>query len=188
MLRLYLFISLPLALSLGSIRLEAREYALSSNVLGYADMLTLNAEASMSMSRHWSIGAGALYNPFRFKAGKEGRDINRRQRTFYGGARFWPWHVYSGWWFYGKIQYQEYNFGGLFKPETKEGDRYGAGISFGYTYMLTPFLNIEFGAGFWSGMDIYKVYSCQVCGMTEKSGKKIFILPDNILLALSFVF
>lgn len=173
---------------LSPLDLKARDYAVSSNILQYADMLTLNAEVSVSMSRHWTLGAGALYNPFRFKVGKEGRDISRRQRTFYGGGRYWPWHVYSGWWVFGKAQYQEYNSGGLFKPETKEGDRYGAGLSLGYTYMLTPYLNLELGAGFWGGVDIYKVYSCPVCGITEGSGKKIFFLPDNILLALSFVF
>lgn len=165
-----------------------QEFAVSSNILQYANMLTLNAEASISVSKHFSFDAGALYNPFKFKAGEDRHQINRRQRAFYGGVRYWPWHVYSGWWMAERGQYQEYNFGGIAKLETNEGDRYGAGLSLGYSYMLTPFLNIEMGAGFWSGVDRYRVYACPVCGETLKEGKKFFILPDNILLALSFLF
>lgn len=167
---------------------EAQEFAVSSNVFQYANLLTLNAEASISVSRHFSIDAGVLYNPFRFRLGEDKHSVNNRQRAFYGGVRYWPWHVYSGWWLSAKAKYQEYNKGGFRGPETREGDRAGAGLSFGYTYMLTSFLNLEMGAGFWSGMDSYRIYSCPMCGDTLKKGKKVFILPDNFMLALSFIF
>lgn len=167
---------------------DAQEFAISSNILQYANMLTLNAEASVSVSRHISFDAGVLYNPFRFKAGHDRHDFNNRQRAFYGGVRYWPWHVYSGWWFSGHAKYQEYNNGGLRRLETREGDRYGAGVSFGYTYMLASFLNLEMGAGVWGGIDNYRIYSCPVCGETIGSGRKAFILPDSLTLALSFIF
>jgi hypothetical protein len=58
----------------------------------------------------------------------------------------------------------------------------------GYTYMLGPHLNIEFGLGLWSGLDVYKCYSCPVCGVTLKSGKTRFILPDDIMISFAYVF
>ena len=102
--------------------------------------------------------------------------------------RYWPWYVYSGWWVGGKVQYQEYNWGGLTSDKTEEGDRFGAGISAGYTYMLAPHVNLDFGLGLWGGYDKYKRYSCPVCGLTEASGDRFFILPNDVTLALSFVF
>ena len=111
-----------------------------------------------------------------------------RQQSYSIGARLWPWHTWSGWWFAGKIRYQEYNFGGIRSPETREGDRFGGGLYAGYTYMLGPHLNIEFGLGLWSGLDVYKCYSCPVCGVTLKSGKTRFILPDDIMISFAYVF
>lgn len=72
--------------------------------------------------------------------------------------------------------------------ETREGDRVGAGLYAGYTYMLTPHLNIELGLGLWSGLDMYRCYSCPVCGVTLESGKTYFILPDDVMISIAYVF
>ena len=102
--------------------------------------------------------------------------------------RYWPWHIYSGWWLAGRARYQEYNRGGIRSPETREGERYGAGMAGGYTYMLTPWLNLEVGLGVWGGLDRYVLYECPVCGLTLEKGRKMFLLPDELLVALSLVF
>ena len=44
------------------------------------------------------------------------------------------------------------------------------------------------GAGVWGGFQRYTVYSCPVCGMTEESGEKTFILPNDLALSFSYVF
>ena len=91
-------------------------------------------------------------------------------------------------WTGGKVQYQEYNRGGIRSAVTDEGDRYGAGLSAGFTYMLHPHLNVSVGAGVWGGLQRYTVYSCPVCGITQDSGEKTFILPNDLALTLSYVF
>ena len=167
---------------------QAQNIALSTNVAGYADFGTLNAEASMSVARQWRITAGVKYNHFMFKAGEDGHDLSNKKRLFAAGARFWPWHVYSGWWFAAKMQYQEYNRGGIVSQETVEGDRVGIGATFGYTYMLAKHLNLELGIGGWAGADFYTVYECPVCGLTVGGGRKAFILPNDIIVAISYIF
>ena len=84
--------------------------------------------------------------------------------------------------------WQEYNAGGMFSQQTREGDRYGGGLYAGYAHMLAPHLNLEFGVGMWAGADVFTVYSCPSCGLTLKSGVKGFVLPDDIMLALVYVF
>ena len=161
--------------------------AISTNAAGYVNYGTLNMEASISVARQWTINAGVKYNPFMFKAGEDGHDVSNRQRLFAAGARFWPWHVFSGWWIAAKMQYQEYNVGGITSQETQEGDRYGLGATVGYTYMLGEHFNIEFGLGGWAGADIYTRYECPVCGLTTARGKKAFLLPNDIVVAFSYI-
>lgn len=164
----------------------AQKLAVSTNAVDYADFGTLNAEVAYSLSRHWGVTAGFRYNPFTYSA--DGHALSARQRAFSAGARYWPWHVYSGWWVAGKMQYQEYNRGGITSLQTREGDRYGFGAGGGYTYMLTPHLNLELGLGAWLGLDVFTEYDCPTCGLTVSSGRKFFFLPNDLLVALSYVF
>ena len=173
---------------LGVTTLRAQNIALSTNIAGYANWGTLNLEASCSVARQWTVNAGVKYNPFSFKAGEDEHPVNNRQRLLAAGTRFWPWHVYSGWWIAGKVQYQEYNLGGITSAETTEGDRIGFGATVGYTYMLAKHFNLEFGLGGWVGADFYSVYECPVCGLTVDSGRKGFILPNDIIVAISYIF
>ena len=83
---------------------------------------------------------------------------------------------------------QEYNYGGITSRATREGDRVGAGVYAGYTYMLGPHFNLEFGLGAWAGVDWYDIYSCQVCGLTVDSGNGLFVLPDDIMVSVVYVF
>lgn len=183
-----LFILLASVLSLVCRRADAQTFSISTDLLGYAALGTMNIDASYAVSRRWSVTAGARYNPFTFRKGDPERQFQYRQQSYSVGVRAWPWHTWSGWWLAGKLRYQEYNTGGIFSRETEEGDRYGAGFYAGYTYMLGPHLNIEFGLGIWSGMAVYRRYQCQICGITLEDGKKFFLLPDDFMISLAYVF
>lgn len=167
---------------------QARKFSASANLAGYACLGTLNAELSYSPARRWSITAGARYNPWTFHTPGQKKQFQLRQQSYALGARFWPWHVYSGWWIAGKLQYQEYNMGGIISRRTEEGDRAGAGLAAGYAYMLSENINIEFGIGFWGGVKKYTEFSCPACGVTVSSGIRAFVLPDDVLVSISYVF
>ena len=167
---------------------DGRRFSLSTNVIDYLNLGTLNLEASYGFSRHWSMNMGVRYNPFTFRHPADGTPMQNRKQSYELGARFWPWHVFSGWWVAAKGKYQEYNYGGVFSPETEEGDGYGIGFSAGYSYMLHPNLNLEFGLGFWTGVRKYTVYDCPACGQVTESGTRGFILPNELLLSLVYVF
>lgn len=175
-------------LTLSGLDSMAQTFSLSTDILGYAALGTLNVDASFAVSRRWSLTAGARYNPFTFRKGDPERQFQLRQQSYAVGARVWPWHTWSGWWFAGKLRYQEYNSGGIISRETEEGDRFGTGLYSGYTYMIGPHLNIEFGMGFWTGLAVYRRYQCQICGMTMEEGRKFFLLPDDLMISLAYVF
>lgn len=175
------------ALLLGA-GLKAQDVSVSTNIMGYLNLGTLNLETSYALAQHWSVNAGLKYNPFTFPKGNDGDVMQNRQQSYALGARFWPWHVYSGWWAAARAQYQEYNVGGVSSQETREGDRYGGGFAAGYAYMLGSHFNIEAGAGVWAGRDKYKLYACPTCGRTLESGNKNFMMLNDIILSLSYVF
>jgi len=174
-------------LSLSIQRVNAQDLSVSTNLASWADLGTMNADLAYSVSRHWSVGAGMQYNPFSFT--KSSGDIYQDMQQSYAlSTRYWPWHVYSGWFLAGKAQYQEFNTGGISSPDTTEGDRYGTGLSAGYAKMLGSHLNMEFGLGMWMGRETYIKYACPVCGTVIGEGSKTFLLPDSLLLSLAYIF
>jgi len=174
-------------LSISSVAFSQKT-AISTNIADYAQLGTLNLSVSYSASRHWSVEASTRYNPFSYNEGDPQEQMQLRQRLYAAGVRYWPWHTFSGWWLSTIAQYQEYSMGGILSQETSEGDRVGAGLSLGYSYLLLNHLNLEFGFGMWAGYDKYAKYDCPVCGVTMKEGNEFFLLPNDIILALTYVF
>jgi len=168
---------------------SAQDMSLSTNILGYTWLGTINAELAYGFARHWSTSVGVNYNPFSFP-GRTGiaDKMQAKQRSLSVGFRYWPWHIHSGWWLSMKARAQEYNIGGIIRAETSEGLRYGMGLSGGYTYMLNSSFNLEFGAGVWAGKDYYTRYLCPECGRIVGSGEEYFVLPSDVVLGLVYVF
>lgn len=167
---------------------NAQKVAVSTNLIDYACLGTLNMDVAYSVAQHWSLHAYVKYNPFTFNKGEPDEQFQYRQQSYALGTRFWPWHSFSGWWIAGRMRYQEFNAGGIFSDTAEEGDRVGLGLSAGYTVMISRHFNVEFGIGAWSGLSWFRKYSCPVCGLTLEQGHKWFIYPDDIMISFSYVF
>jgi hypothetical protein len=181
-------IILALVILSWSVSSEAQSVSLSANLLDYAALGTMNVDVSYAFSRHWSAVAGVRYNPFTFMKGDPQKQFQYRQQSYSAGVRMWPGHRWSGWGFASKIRYQEYNVGGILSAETQEGDRLGIGFYSGYTHMISPHFNVEFGVGLWGGWDYYTRYSCPMCGLKVEEGRGGFLLPDDVMVSLVYVF
>lgn len=166
----------------------AQKFQLSTNMLGWASFGTANVQFDYAIERRWTIGVDVRYNPFSFKRKGDWDQMQLKQRSLSAMVRWWPWHVYSGWWVAGKLKWQEYNMGGLVSEKTEEGNRFGAGVTAGYTLMLAEHWNLEFGAGLWGGYKKYSVYACPVCGLRLEEGGKTFIMPNDFMLSVAYVF
>ena len=175
----------------------AQTWAVALNTADAVELGTIGLEGSAAVGQHWSIHAGAKFNPWTFgKASK--RDAlfqepnpdqkQNRKQVYAAGVRWWPWNVYSGWWIGGKGQYQEFNYGGLLTETSQEGDAFGAGFSGGYSLMLKEHWNLDFGLGFWTGWMKYTTYACPSCGKVVEEGQKWFILPNEAILSLVYIF
>ena len=147
---------LPLLLAL-CLPMNAQRYSVGTNAVDWLSLGTLNAEASVAVSQHYSVHVGAELNPWTFRAGDQQKQLQMRQNSYWGGLRWWPWHVYSGWWAGADLRYTVYNGGGIIKRETEEGDAYGAGLYGGYSIMITDLWNLDLGIGVWGGWKEYTI-------------------------------
>lgn len=167
----------------------AQEYSLSTNLVDWANLGTVNLDAGISVSRHITLHAGGRYNPWEFHQNDPCMLIREQQKTVYAGARWWGWYVDAGWWLGGKLQYSAFDQTGLWRPAREKGQAVGVGLSAGYTLMLAEHLNLEFGLGAWVGSRFdYTLYYSPALDDVRESGARPFIAPDNVLLSLMYVF
>ena len=176
-----LLIALPIFCS-------AQNWSVSTNAMDYVSLGTMNAEASMATGRHISINASARINPWTFHKGDPSKQMQNRQQTYAVGIRYWPWHIYSGWWMSGMAQYQEYNRGGIISATTEEGDAYGLSIGAGYSLMLHEHWNLDFGLSLWGGQKTFVTYACPSCGKINEKGAKWFFLPNDLRVSIAYIF
>lgn len=160
---------------------------IATNIIGYANFLTLNAEASFKIKERLSIHAGVKYNPFTFNKGEENQ-MQNRSSILQVGMRYWTWHANSGWFAGGGAEFGYFNYGGIISKETHEGWRAGMNITAGYSLMLSRHFNFEFGVGLFTGYRDSKRYACPRCGETLGNDKKIYVAPNNLLAQMVYLF
>ena len=165
----------------------AQDKGLALNFADAANMGTMGLSASYAVQRHWTAGASVKYNPFTYGRGTE-RETYSRQRSASVVARYWPWHVYSGWWAESRLRLQEYSDGSMPRMKSEDGLRYGVGAAAGYSLMLGKHLDLEVGYGVWAGREEYRAYECPRCGRLVDEGSRFFMAASDIMLGLALVF
>jgi hypothetical protein len=185
-------IKLMLILCLSVLAVEnakAQNVSLSTNLLEWANFGTANMEAGFSVHKNISLHFGAKYNPWEFETSRLHLDLYNKQTTGYLGVKYWPWHVFSGWWVGVRTRVTDYANTGIWRPALNQGLAVGCGLSFGYTLMLHERLNIEFGIGVWGGRRFdYTLYCCTDCMNIRETGAHNFISYDDVSVSLMHVF
>ena len=164
---------------------RAQKFSIQTNLVDWAMLGTFNAEAGISFSQHFSLVAGARFNPWSFERANA-MPLSMKQTTGYIGFRYWPWYVNSGFWAGGKVQFQEFHLSGLFGKTIDATGGRGIGLSLGYTFMLDESLNLELGAGAWMGR--FSGWSETPEPEQPSIGRALFILPDALSVSIVYVF
>ncbi|MGN0202874.1 MAG: DUF3575 domain-containing protein [Candidatus Cryptobacteroides sp.] len=176
---------LLLAMSLSA---RAQKVSIATNFVDWAFFGTINVNGELALNQHFSVEAGAKYNPWTFRKSST-TPIKNQQISASVGAKYWLWYVNTGWWMSAKLRFTDYTQTGLIWQSLDEGKSLGAGLALGYSYMLGKHFNIDLGLGLWGGRTFdYVSYHCVQCMSVEESGSKFFIRPDNIEVSLKYVF
>ena len=159
---------------------SAQKYGIRTNILGLATG-SFNIEASVALSDKWTLHMPFSWNPFILKGNYKIQHI-----AVEPGARFWFWHSYTGLFCGSQTILAKFNVG--INDYRYQGWTAGESVSVGYSYMLSRKWNIEaeLEAGmFWTE---YDKYQRPLCGEYEDSGKRIFIGPGRVSVAIVYIF
>lgn len=141
----------------------------------------------MSLGEHFTATAGLDINPWKINTPTGYVDLMNRQYGASLGAKYWPWHVYSEWWVGTKVQYKHFKKSIKFDnnklqgSEVKQGDAVGAGLSAGFSCMISEHFNVDFGVGLWGGRMLRYKYC-------DDEGPRNFISLDNVIVSLVYIF
>lgn len=163
-------------------KLQAQFYSVQTNALKLATT-TFNLETSMLLSNHWTLNLSASYNPWNFS---DSRKI--KHFLIEPGARYWFWQTYAGSFISMYAMGARFNMawdGQLGGHYRYQGWGYGAGMTYGRSWLLSKRWNIEVEAGLGLLITPYTKYRCEHCGDKVKSGTYYLPTPK---LALNLVY
>ena len=149
-----------------------QKWTVSTNAMSWLNLGTINAEGSLKLDRHFTVNAGFVANPWSITTPTH-VEIFNHQYGGYVGAKYWPWNAFSEWWVGAKLQYKNFEQVGLHTAEMRRGNAVGAGVSAGYSMMISRHFNLDFGLGLWGGRIIKQ---------------KNFLQLDNVMVSIVYVF
>lgn len=184
-----------LAFCMVSTALSAQEVAIKTNVLSLA-ALNANAGVEIGLAPRWTLDLTGDYNAL------STRESKWKHLLFQPEARYWfcnrfagPFigiHALGGVYNIGNIDTDLHFCGADFsilKDHRAQGWTAGAGIAYGYTWVLSKHWNLEaeIGAGYLYTR--YDLYECNDCGRrTEQDLHHHFIGPTKAAVNLVYVF
>ncbi|MFI3264213.1 MAG: DUF3575 domain-containing protein [Rikenellaceae bacterium] len=123
-------------------------FAVKSNLL-YDATSTLNLGGELRCADNQTLSLSVNYNPWCFSDNKKMKHL-----LFQPEYRFWLSETaFSGWFVGAEAHYGAYNIGGMLpfvmNPTSEianrryQGELYGAGITYGYQWIISPRINFE---------------------------------------------
>ena len=179
-------------LTILSFSAQAQRVAVKSNLL-YDATSTLNLGLEVGLSPRWSLDVSGNYNPWTFSDNKK-----MKQWMVQPEVRYWTCRSFLGHFFGAHLLGGEYNIGGMLpfgiKPARSglgskryQGWAAGAGISYGYSWILGRRWNLEATLGLGYLRLGYESFECKTCGDRLGEGKKNYFGPTKAGISLIYI-
>ncbi len=173
-----------------AVKTWAQQVAVKSNLL-YDATATMNLGLEFGLARKWTLDIPFNYNPW--------KPANGRRLAHFGvqpEVRYWFCERFTRMFVGIHAHYADFNVGGWPKwsfisknmqNNRYEGELYGAGFSFGRSWILKRRWSIEatFGVGY--ARVKYDKYPCAECGSKLKSGIKHYFGPTKAGISLVYL-
>lgn len=173
-------------------KVEAQKVSLKTNLAHWALMGSPNFSVETRLSDKFSLDLGASANLWKFDEPKELRYWATQPEL-----RYWFCEAFNGAFIGLHGHGGQYNIGGwdiplgrlkTFKDNRYEGSFYGAGLSVGYQWVLSPRWNIEASlGGGWTHTN-FRQYECATCGALRDTGSENFFSLTRATLSLLYFF
>ncbi|MCD7916310.1 MAG: DUF3575 domain-containing protein [Tannerellaceae bacterium] len=161
------------------------QVGLKANLLGYATT-TLSVGAEIKLAPRYTLDLSLTYNPWSFTEEK------MKHILFQPELRYWFCEAFHGAFAGLHAHAGYYNVGGMglsdyIKEHRFEGWLAGAGISYGYQWILSERISLEatIGVGF-AYMD-YEIFPCEKCGAKIKDKASTYFGPTRAGISLIYI-
>ncbi len=163
-------------------------FAIKTNLL-YWGTTTPNLGIEFRISDRFTIDASGNLNPWKFSESRKMKHWLFQPELRYWmcrpfGESFWGLHLHGG----------QFNVGGItflgikqLKNYRHEGWLVGAGISYGYQWILSNRWNLEASLGAGYAYINYDKFPCGDCGTRIKSSHKHYWGPTKAALSLIYI-
>ena len=162
----------------------AQFYSVRTNVSG---LLTgnLNLEYGMTLNKKWSMHIPIQYNPFIYSSTKNTKFQNL---TIMPGVRWWTEESYRKHFIglYGVASH--YNVGNIWNDNRYDGDGFGAGLSVGCAYPISPRFNFEWEAGLAALWCSYDKFVARKNGYLIGHYTKWHLVPSKVAFNVTYLF
>lgn len=157
----------------------AQNIGLKTNFAHWATMGTPNAGLEFALGRKKTLEVGVGYNPFTFNENKKFKHLIVQPEL-----RYWTCESFNGHFFGLHALAAQYNVGGIDIPLGRlkdlkdfryEGYAIGAGLSYGYQWIIGKSWNLEFNIGAGYALLNYDKYKCVKCGEKLESKKENYL-------------
>ena len=172
---------------------KAQDWALKSNLL-YDATTTINFGVERALAEKWTLDVSGNWNPFQFADNKKWKHWLVQPEV-----RYWTCRKFGGHFFALNLSGGQYNMGNIdslpkflgtdfsqLADHRFEGWFAGAGVGYGYAWMLGKHWNLEAEIGVGYAYSDYTKYYCPKCG--EKIGRESFNYFGLTKAAISLVY
>lgn len=186
----YKFLLVLMVAMASTFSVSAQKAALKTNLL-YGATATPNLQLELGLSKKSTLELGAGMNWFEFSDNKKFKHILVQPEY-----RYWFCETFNGSFIGIHAHGAQFNVGGwdipvgrldAFKNNRYEGYLYGAGISYGYQWVLSPRWNFEASLGGGFARIHYDKYQCATCGTKLDDGKYNYFGVTKAALSLIYI-
>lgn len=169
---------------------NAQKVAVKSNLL-YDATATMNLGLEFGLARKWTLEVPFNYNPWKLSDGKRLRHFGVQPEV-----RYWFCERFTRTFVGFHAHYADFNVGGFpnwsFISKNMQNNRYqgwlyGAGFSFGHSWILKKRWSIEAVIGLGYAHIKYDKYPCAECGLKLKKDSKDYFGPTKVGITLVYL-
>lgn len=176
--------------SAATINMHAQQVAIKTNLL-YDATTTLNLGIELGMGWHWTLDIPFNYNPWKWDDG-----MRVQHWGVQPAIRYWFCEKFNRTFVGLHAHYADFNVGGLrdwipvsknMKQNRYEGQLYGAGVSGGYSWILSNRWSLEMEIGIGYAHIVTDKYPCRTCGTSKGHSHKNYVGPTKASISLIYM-
>ncbi|MDR0799074.1 MAG: DUF3575 domain-containing protein [Dysgonamonadaceae bacterium] len=160
-------------------------WTLSTNLL-YDATTSMNLGTEFKLADQWTLKLPVTYNPWKFSDNQKFKFVLVQPEV-----RYWLCEPFSGHFFGLHGHYSFFNVGAVGSDYMKQyrfqGNLYGGGLTYGYSFYLAPRWSLEASIGVGYARIEYDQYQCQTCGDFVQTDNENYIGPTQAGISLIYI-